>query len=77
MKLQVIKGSNGEDTSVFITMRDWLRLKGIYPNIENADQELDQWEKDLIDKRLEAITDNPERLVSGDEFLNELKRKNS
>jgi hypothetical protein len=33
-----------------------------YPDIENCDNPLSQWEKDFIDKRLTAISQNPERL---------------
>ena len=34
-----------------------------------------QWEKDLIDTRLEAITQNPARIQPGKNLLTALKRK--
>jgi hypothetical protein len=62
MKLQVIQGGKGKNTGVFIPMEDSTLIKNQYPDIENADTDLQQWEKDLIDTRLDAIAQNPERL---------------
>jgi hypothetical protein len=56
-------------------MEDWTLIKNQYPDIENIDSDLPQWEKDLIDTRLDAIAKNPERLGSGKDLLQELKRK--
>ncbi|MFN7792471.1 MAG: addiction module component CHP02574 family protein [Cyclobacteriaceae bacterium] len=62
MKLQVIQGGKGKNTGVFIPMEDSTLIKNQYPDIENADTDLQQWEKDLIDTRLDAIAQKPERL---------------
>jgi hypothetical protein len=75
MRLQLIQDSKGKSTGVFIPMEDWNKIKNQYPDIENADMDLPIWEKDLIDKRLEAISKNPERLKPGKNLLNELRRK--
>jgi hypothetical protein len=75
MKLQVIQDGHGKNTGVFIPIEDWVSIKNQYPDIENADSNLQQWEKDLIDTRLDAIAKNPDRLKSGKKLLKELKRK--
>jgi hypothetical protein len=75
MRLQVIQDGEGKSTGVFIPMEDWTLIKNQYPDIENIDSDLPQWEKDLIDTRLDAIAKNPERLKSGKDLLQELKRK--
>jgi len=75
MKLQVIQGGKGKNTGVFIPMEDSTLIKNQYPDIENADTDLQQWEKDLIVTRLDAIAQNPERLKPGKNLLKELKRK--
>ncbi len=75
MKLQVIQDGNGKDTGVFIPMDDWTLIKNQYPDIENTEEDLPQWEKELIDARLNAISKNPERLKSGESLLKELKRE--
>lgn len=76
MKLQVLEDSNGKQTGVFVPMDDWTLIKRNYPDIENLDQELPVWEKELIDERLKAINDDSARLRPIDELLDELKGKN-
>jgi hypothetical protein len=75
MKLQVLEDSKGKQTGVFVPIDDWTLIKNSYPDIETLDQDLPQWEKDLIDKRLEAIQKNPQRLRPISELLDELNRK--
>jgi hypothetical protein len=75
MKLQILKDKAGNQTGVYIPVEEWESIKSAYPDIENLDQELPQWEKDLIDRRLDAIRNNPERLRPIEELLTELNRK--
>ena len=75
MKLQVLHDNFGNQTGVYVPMEDWTLIKNNYPDIENLEQELPQWEKDLIDSRLEAIAKNPERLKPIESLFEELKRK--
>ena len=75
MKLQVLQDNFGNQTGVYVPIEDWTLIKNNYPDIENLDKELPQWEIDLIDNRLEAITKNPERLKLIDTLLDELRRK--
>ncbi len=76
MKLQVLEDSNGKQTGVFVPMDDWTLIKRNYPDIEDLDQELPVWEKELIDERLKAINEDSARLRPVNELLDELKRKN-
>ncbi len=75
MKAQIIQDYNGLPTGVFIPIEDWTLIKNSYPDIETIEQELPQWEKDLIDERLEVITKNLERLQPIENLFEELKRK--
>ena len=75
MRLQVIQDGQGKNTGVFIPIEDWTLIKNQYPDIENAGIDLPQWEKDLIDERLDTIAKNPERLKTGEQLIQELKRK--
>lgn len=74
MKLQIIQDSQGKSAGVFIPMEDWALMKIQYPDIENINEDLAQWEKDLIDSRLNTISENPERIKPGKNLLKELKR---
>ena len=75
MKLQILQDGKGKNTGVFIPIEDWALIKEQYPDIENADSEPPQWEKELIDNRLDTIAKNPERLKSGEQLLKILKEK--
>lgn len=75
MKLQILQDNFGNQTGVYVPMEDWTLIKNNYPDIENLEQELPQWEKDLIDRRLDEIAKNPERLQPIECLLKELKRK--
>ena len=74
MRLQVLQDGQGKTTGVFIPIEDWIILKRQYPDIESADWEVPQWEKDILDNRLEAIAKNGERLKPGEDLLKILKR---
>jgi hypothetical protein len=75
MKLQVLQDSLGNQTGVYVPMEDWALIKTNYPDIETIDHDLPQWEKELIDSRLEAIAKNPKRLRPISELFEELNRK--
>ncbi len=71
MKTQIIKDANGRPTGVFIPIEQWKHIKSMYPNIENTDDELPQWQKDLLDERI-ADLDNPDRIEPIEEFYKAL-----
>ncbi len=75
MKLQVLQDNLGNEMGVYLPMEDWTLIKTNYPDIETVGQDLPQWEKDLIDKRINTIQVNPERLKPIDELFDELNRK--
>ena len=75
MKLQILKDNFGNQTGVYVPIQDWTLIKKNYPDIESLEPELPQWEKDLINSRLEAIAQNPERLKPIESLFEELKRK--
>lgn len=62
MTPQVIQDSNGKNAGVFIPMEDWNLIKSTYPDINNLRKEMPQWQKDIIDTRLDAIAKDPQRL---------------
>jgi hypothetical protein len=61
MRTQIIQDHNGLPTGVFIPIEDWENIKKSYPNIEKVDQDLPQWQKDILDSRL-ADLNNPNKL---------------
>ena len=62
MKPQIIQDSDGNSTGVFIPIKEWTLIESVYPDINDLETELPQWQKDIIDERLDAISKNPQRL---------------
>ena len=59
---QILKDQQGMPMGVFIPIQSWNDLIFQYPEIEILDTELQQWEKDFIDNRLDMAQNYPERL---------------
>ena len=75
MKLQVLQDDTGKPTGIFVPMDDWALIKNNYPDIENLDKEIPQWEKDIIDSRLDAIAKDPDSLKPISGLIEELRKK--
>ncbi len=76
MKLQILQDDTGKDTGVYVPIADWELIKRDYPDIELVEDEIPQWEKDIIDDRLETIEEFPNKVFqNGDDLIAELRRK--
>lgn len=72
MALNYVSDHNGKTIAVQIPIEDWKILMEQYPDLEILQDSLPQWQKDLLDKRLKSIADNPERLRPIEELYEEL-----
>lgn len=70
LERQVLKDQQGTPMGVFIPIQSWNSIIVQYPDIENLDDEMPEWEKDFIDKRLAMIA--PERLKPIDKLFEKL-----
>jgi hypothetical protein len=68
MVAQYTYDANGNPIGVFIPIHDWNRISESYPGIED----IPEWEKKLIDQRLDFIKQHPEQLIPIEDFLAEL-----
>jgi hypothetical protein len=75
MKLQVIQDGSGKNAGVFIPMEDWNLIQSFYPDVTNLQHELPQWQKDLIDSRLDAIAADPKRLKPVENLIDLLNKE--
>ncbi|MDB5014353.1 MAG: putative addiction module component family protein [Daejeonella sp.] len=73
MRLQVIQDGQGKSTGIFIPIEDWALIKTNYPDIDNLDKDIPEWQKQLLDDRLEAIAKNPSSVKPIDELFKELE----
>lgn len=76
MKLQLLKDGEGKNTGVFIPIQDWTLIKINYPDIDDLDQDIPDWQKQLIDRRLKDIAENPESIRLIEELFTELDSDN-
>lgn len=72
MRTQIIQDHNGLPTGVFIPIEDWENIKMKYPDIDKINQDIPQWQKDLLDKRLDDYKNNPDKFKPIDELFDAL-----
>lgn len=76
MFIQFIRDNKGNTTGVFIPIDVWQSLKEKYTDLAQEelkqDDDLSNWQKKLIDERLNAYKNNLNDLSDFDETLNEL-----
>ncbi|MES2447343.1 MAG: hypothetical protein V4546_09190 [Bacteroidota bacterium] len=49
-------------------------MKDLYPNVDSIEFSLPEWDKEILDIRLQAIEDNPERVKPISELITELDK---
>jgi hypothetical protein len=75
MSVNYVSDNKGYTIAVQISIEDWKRIKDKYPDVDELDGALLEWQKQLIDNRLDAIAKNPDRLRPIDELFDELDRE--
>lgn len=75
MKTQLIQDHNGKPTGVFITYRDWELIKKNFPNIEDIEDDIPQWHKDIIDQRLDDYYINPDDVVDFETTIANIRKR--
>jgi hypothetical protein len=74
MNIQTIENSDGLKTGVFIPIEDWNNMKEKYPNIEEENYVVPDWQKKQLNKRLKKIKEFPESVRPIEEFFAELNK---
>jgi hypothetical protein len=72
MKFQIIQDGKGNNTGVFIPIEDWAFIKANYPDIDSLAQEIPEWQKKILDNRLDSAKSDPNTLKPIDDLFNEL-----
>jgi Putative addiction module component len=68
MNLQYLQDNNGNTTAVVVPIEEWNRFTEKYNDLE----ELPQWQKNIIDQRLDLIKNHPDELLPLEDFMKEL-----
>ncbi|MCD6012080.1 MAG: putative addiction module component family protein [Flavipsychrobacter sp.] len=75
MSVNYLSDNRGETIAVQIPIEDWKKIKNKYPDVDDIDGELPQWQKDLIDKRLNAISQDPNSIQDIQGLFDELDKE--
>ena len=74
MSLQYISDNAGHTMAVIIPIKEWNEIREKHPDVEAIEGDLPQWQKDILDRRLQIIQNHPERLHPIEELFEELNR---
>lgn len=75
MNLQYISDSNGVPTGVFIPLNDWNKLKEKYNDIETELNDIPEWHKAELDKRLADHRNNPDQVLDFNEAMDDIDKE--
>ena len=71
MTPQYTYDSKGNVVGVFLPIEDWNQLKNNLP----ATDELPQWQKDIHDRRMTFIQQNPGSVIPVEDFIIEMEKE--
>ncbi len=68
MNLQYLQDNNGNTTAVVVPIEEWNKFTEKYDDLED----LPQWQKSIIDQRLDFVKNHPDEFVPLEDFMKEL-----
>jgi len=68
MNLQYLQDNKGNTTAVVVPIEEWNKFTEKYNDLED----LPQWQKNIIDRRLDFVKNHPDELVPLEDFMIEL-----
>lgn len=79
MTLQFIRDNKGNTTGVFIPIEEWQLLKSKYAELQleevQTEKELANWQKEIIDKRLDAYYSDPTTVQDFAKVLDQIEKE--
>ncbi len=75
MSLNYLSDSAGETIAVQIPIDDWKKIKNKYPDVDDLEGDLPQWQKDMIDRRLKIIENDPQSILDIEGLFDELDKE--
>ena len=70
MNLQYLQDNNGNTTAVVVPIEEWNKFTEKYSDLED----LPQWQKNIVDQRLDRLKNHPDQLVPLEDFIKELDK---
>ena len=72
MAVQYISDSSGHTTAVIIPISEWNTIRSRHPDIDALESEIPQWQKEIVDQRLQFMNNFPGNATSLEDFTSEL-----
>ncbi len=69
MDIRFVSDEHGRKVAVQLPIEDWEKIKTIHPDIELLPNDLPEWQKELLDKRMASIEMNPKLILSGEDLF--------
>jgi hypothetical protein len=69
MSVRFLSDNEGTTTDVVIPIEDWQEITNKYPDLTNLFNDIPDWQKKLLDERLEFIKNHPDSLRPIEELL--------
>lgn len=75
MSVNYLSDNTGETFAVQIPIDEWKKIKNKYPDVDDIDGDLPQWQKDMIDRRMNAIENDPQSVRDITGLFDELDKE--
>jgi len=72
MSVRFLSDDTGTTTDVVIPIEDWQEITNKYPDLTNFFNDIPDWQKKILDERLEFIKKYPDSLRPIEELLEAL-----
>jgi len=72
MTVQYVSDTTGTTTAVLVQIDDWNNLRRVHPDVDTLEEELPEWQKELLDKRHATFQQSPHLVTPLSAFLSEL-----
>jgi len=75
MSVNYVSDNNGATIAVQIPIEDWKRIKDKYPDIDDPNDDVPEWQKKIMLQRLDNIEKNPETVKDDNGLFDEIDRE--
>ena len=75
MSVNYVSDNNGATIAIQIPIEDWKRIKNKYPDIDDPNNDIPQWQMKMMAQRLEEIEKDPQSVQDISGLFEELDKE--
>lgn len=72
MSIQYLSNEHGQITAVQLPIEEWEKIINLYPEVESIDSSLPEWHKEVLDTRLQSLSENRNKTAPLSALIKEL-----